>query len=385
MKHLSNLDLTGNELQNAVIQPLGTPPSGAKEGQIYFDSTAGDKKLYFYNGTQWVAIQDTDNYVDDIAFASSTGVLTLGRSGALADLTVSLDGRYLTAHPSTSPSSSVNNSGRTYIQDITLDSFGHIVGIVSATETVTDTNTTYAVGVGASGSNSSTIVLTGSDASTDSVTISGTTGEIEVTESGDQINIGLPNDVTINNDLVVGGNLTVSGSVTTVNTETILLADNIITLNSNAVGSATENAGIEVERGDDPNRQLRWNETTDRWEIQANDGNFYAIQYVNGSAPVQSVASADSSVTVTNTSGAVDLSINNGKYSYASTIGDGLSTSYTVTHNLGSRDVEVQLFDLVSYETVISDIIRTTINTITVSFTTSPTAGRIRVLVKKIG
>jgi hypothetical protein len=383
MKHLSNLDLTGNELQNAVIQPLGTPPSGAKEGQIYFDSTVGDKKLYFYNGTQWIAIQDTDNYVDQIAFASGTGVLTLGRTGELADLTVSLDGRYLTAHPPVSAASSVDNSGRTYIQDITLDSFGHIVGITSATETME--GKIYSVSVGAGGANSATIVLADNEGGTDTVTIAGTTGEIQVTESGDQINIGLPDDVNITNDLVVGGNLTVNGSVTTVNTETILLADNIITLNSNATGSATQDAGIEVERGDDPNRQLRWNETTDRWEIQANDGNFYAIQYVTGTSPVQSVASADSSVTVTNTSGDVDLSVNNAKYSYASTIGNGSSTSYVVTHNLGSRDVEVQLFDLVSYETVISDVVRTTTNTITVSFTTAPTTGSIRVLVKKIG
>jgi hypothetical protein len=379
MKHLSNLDLTGNELQNAVIQPLGTPPSGAKEGQIYFDSTVGDKKLYFYNGTQWVAIQDTDNYVDQIAFASGTGILTLGRTGELADLTVSLDGRYLTAHPPVSAAS----SGRTYIQDITLDSFGHIVGITSATETME--GKIYSVSVGAGGANSATIVLADNEGGTDTVTIAGTTGEIQVTESGDQINIGLPDDVNITNDLVVGGNLTVNGSVTTVNTETILLADNIITLNSNATGSATQDAGIEVERGDDPNRQLRWNETTDRWEIQANDGNFYAIQYVTGTSPVQSVASADSSITVTNTSGDVDLSVNNAKYSYASTIGNGSSTSYVVTHNLGSRDVEVQLFDLVSYETVISDVVRTTTNTITVSFTTAPTTGSIRVLVKKIG
>jgi len=383
MKFLTNIDLTGNELQNAIIQPLGTPPSGAKEGQIYYDSTVGDKKLYFYNGTQWVAVQDTDNYVEEVTFSSGTGVLTLGRSGALADLTVSLDGRYLTAHPPVSAASSVDNSGRTYIQDITLDSFGHIVGITSATETME--GKIYSVSVGAGGANSATIVLADNEGGTDTVTIAGTTGEIQVTESGDQINIGLPDDVNITNDLVVGGNLTVNGSVTTVNTETILLADNIITLNSNATGSATQDAGIEVERGDDPNRQLRWNETTDRWEIQANDGNFYAIQYVTGTSPVQSVASADSSVTVTNTSGDVDLSVNNAKYSYASTIGNGSSTSYVVTHNLGSRDVEVQLFDLVSYETVISDVVRTTTNTITVSFTTAPTTGSIRVLVKKIG
>ncbi len=48
---------------------------------------------------------------------------------------------YLTAHPNISAASSVNNSGRTYIQDITLDSNGHITSITSATETVTNTNT----------------------------------------------------------------------------------------------------------------------------------------------------------------------------------------------------------------------------------------------------
>ena len=48
---------------------------------------------------------------------------------------------YLTAHPSISAASSVNNSNRTYIQDITLDSNGHITAITSATETVTNTNT----------------------------------------------------------------------------------------------------------------------------------------------------------------------------------------------------------------------------------------------------
>lgn len=383
MKHLSNLDLTGNELQNAVIQPLGTPPSGPKEGQIYFDSTSGDKKLYFYNGTQWVAIQDTDNYVDEISFSTVNGSLTLGRSGALSDLTVSLDGRYLTAHPSTNPATSVDNSGRTYIQDITLDSFGHIVGITSATETIE--NKIYTVSVGAGGSNSSTIILTDNDGVTDSVTISGTSNEIEITESGDTISIGLPSDVNITNDLVVGGNLTVNGSVTTVNTETILLADNIIILNSNATGTATQDAGIEVERGDDPNRQLKWNETTNRWELQANDGNFYAISYVDGDSPVNSVASSDGSVTVTNVDGDVDLSVSNSKYSLSATIGNGLLTSIPVTHNFNTYDVEVQLYDIGTKETIISDVVRTSVNAITVSFTTAPAANSIKVLIKKIG
>ena len=56
------------------------------------------------------------------------------------------------AHKDTSSQGSSNNSGRTYIQDIILDGYGHVTGINTATETVvnTDTNTTYSAGGGLS-------------------------------------------------------------------------------------------------------------------------------------------------------------------------------------------------------------------------------------------
>ena len=53
---------------------------------------------------------------------------------------------YLTSHPSISAASSSDNSGRTYIQDVLLDTNGHVTGIATATETVTDT--TYTAGSG---------------------------------------------------------------------------------------------------------------------------------------------------------------------------------------------------------------------------------------------
>ena len=48
-------------------------------------------------------------------------------------------------HNDTSSQASSDNSGRTYIQDIILDTFGHITSIVTATETVIDTNETVRV------------------------------------------------------------------------------------------------------------------------------------------------------------------------------------------------------------------------------------------------
>jgi hypothetical protein len=72
-------------------------------------------------------------------------------------------------------------------------------------------------------------------------------------------------------DVAVGGSLTVTGTVTTVNSETIELADNILLLNSNALGNASQNAGLEVERGDDLNVQLLWDETNNRWTVSSED------------------------------------------------------------------------------------------------------------------
>jgi hypothetical protein len=77
------------------------------------------------------------------------------------------------------------------------------------------------------------------------------------------------------NDLTVSGNLTVSGTTTSINTETLTVDDNIIVLNNNATGGPTQNAGIEIERGSSANVALRWNETSDKWELTT-DGSAYA-------------------------------------------------------------------------------------------------------------
>ena len=62
------------------------------------------------------------------------------------------------SHTDTSSQASVDNSGRTYIQDITLDTYGHVTGLTSATETVTDTND-YVDSITVTGSGTKTITL----------------------------------------------------------------------------------------------------------------------------------------------------------------------------------------------------------------------------------
>ena len=86
--------------------------------------------------------------------------------------------------------------------------------------------------------------------------------------SGKIITPNVTGTATFENEVIVQGNLTVQGTTTTVNTEEVNIADNIILLNSNFTGaSPTESGGIEIERGDEDNKQFVWNETDDKWSI----------------------------------------------------------------------------------------------------------------------
>ena len=96
-------------------------------------------------------------------------------------------------------------------------------------------------------------------------------GQVLVTVDG---NTALTVDAT---GVVVAGNFTVSGTTTTVNSNTVAVADNILTLNSDTTGAPTQNAGIEVERGDEANVQLRWNEGSQKWTFTNNGAQYYPM------------------------------------------------------------------------------------------------------------
>ena len=71
---------------------------------------------------------------------------------------------------------------------------------------------------------------TGSVATSQSLTVAGTSNEIETTASNQTITIGLPNDVTVSNNLTVSGNLYVNGSTTQVNTSQTTIEDQLLEL-----------------------------------------------------------------------------------------------------------------------------------------------------------
>ena len=97
---------------------------------------------------------DTYGHVTSLATRThSNAAITLtagsGMSGGGSfDLDQSSAETITISHSDTSSAASSNNSGRTYIQDIGLDTYGHVTSLSTATETVVNTNTTYTAGTG---------------------------------------------------------------------------------------------------------------------------------------------------------------------------------------------------------------------------------------------
>jgi hypothetical protein len=92
-------------------------------------------------GTGTVSVGNGTLTVQGTGALGGSGTFTANQSG---NATISI------SHDDTSSQGSSNNSGRTYIQDVILDGYGHVTGLSTATETVvnTDTNTTYSAGSG---------------------------------------------------------------------------------------------------------------------------------------------------------------------------------------------------------------------------------------------
>lgn len=88
MKFLTNLDLSQNEIQNAVIQPLAAAPANPKLGQIYYNSS--DSLLYQYDGAQWKPVGK--GYELPAATKTALGGIKVGgRLSVAADGTLSAD------------------------------------------------------------------------------------------------------------------------------------------------------------------------------------------------------------------------------------------------------------------------------------------------------
>tara|TARA_B100002052_G_scaffold295723_1_gene322758 strand:- start:1213 stop:2373 length:1161 start_codon:yes stop_codon:yes gene_type:complete len=116
---------------------------------------------------------------------ASGNTLTISGGNAIST-TVSATDTLRVDHDDTSSQASVNNSGRTFIQDITLDTYGHVTGITSATDSDTHSGDITAVNITTdSGGGEARVAVASGDAD---FSILGTSG-VGVTNSGAEITV----------------------------------------------------------------------------------------------------------------------------------------------------------------------------------------------------
>lgn len=117
------------------------------------------------------------------------------------------------------------------------------------------------------------------------------------------------------------------------------------------------------------------------WTVDAGGGTTYTggngITVTGSSIAVNPAAGGGIAVAA----GGVSLDTAVAVRKYAVSIGNGALTSIAVTHNLGTRDVTVGVYDNTTFEEVIPDIVHTDVNNVTLTFATAPAASAYRAVV----
>ena len=225
----------------------------------------------------------------DVLTASSTHTLT-NKSGNISQWTN--DSGYLTSFTETNdltasvtwanvPDANITESSVTQHEaalSITESQISDLGAYITASSTDTLTNKTINGSQLVDGSvanakltNSTITVSDGSNSTATAlggtITFNGTANEVEVAESSGTVTIGLPSDVTVGNNLTVTGNLTVNGTTTTISTTNTVASDTLFELGNGTTGSPANDSGIIIERGDQDNAFIGFDESADKFIV----------------------------------------------------------------------------------------------------------------------
>ena len=426
VKFLSGLDIYGsidlqkNELKNAVMHSLALAPSNAVEGQMYWNSSSGTKKLYIYDA-------DASSWVDitgDLTSLSSGALGTMSvTSGSGGDAVIELNHlgieNLLPAEKNSIGFDAImfwdtSNSSTQWLS--VADSSGIRIDNQSLqlyeipNSSLTNSSVTVTKGNGLTSTSGGTMALGGSV----TITVGQGTG-ISIESNGvalknhgslgantlmmwDDTNGQLTDSVitqdastsaiTISDDLTVTGDLTVQGSLTSIETTNTAIKDNVIILNKGETGAGVSSvfSGFEVDRGTESNVSFLWDDTNDRWQVggklklnsiatASNVANIYVEEDVAGAGEIRKVSIA----TLKNLMGSQNMSLilepSAGVEVPGSVWVTKANNVYTVKHYMDTKRLIAQVMDASTGETVIVDVTRTTNDIATVSFGASVTDG----------
>lgn len=307
-KYLSNIDLNKNQLQNAAMHPLASAPSTPVEGQVYFDTTVGDKDMYFWNGTAWVAMGSQGDITE--VQSSTTNQLTVTNgTGPVPSLAI-VTGAVVDTGTALATGDQIHAfvTGQGYVESVTADNTSTFVDVTVGGTAV---DPTVGAELNATGTPSATTFLRGDNVW---ATPAGsyTSWSLEA-DTGSAVNItdGLRVDFT--------GGTAISTTVAsaTPNTLTIDLDDTAVTPGSYTYASITvdqQGRLTAASSGTTPGTMSSFTLAADTGSNQTiSDGNTLSVL---GTAPISTVASATDTVTISHDNSGVTANT----YAYPSSV-----------------------------------------------------------------
>lgn len=279
-------------------------PTSLKSGELAYNEVSSDNTLYYGYGddgsgtaTSVVAIAGAGAYAtlagsQTIAGDKTfTGTLTFSAATIVGldtdDVGEGANNLYYTDNRSRAAISATTGSGVTYN---TTTGVVALSGIPNSSLTNSDITV-----------NGATLSLGGS------MTVQGTANEVEVSNTGTTITVGLPNDVTIGNDLVVTGDLTVNGTLTTLSSTEVRVEDKNLLLGDTATPTDVTANGGGLTLAGATNKEITWYSATNAWTFNqainiTNSGTFMIAntQVLNASRVMSNVAITGANNTIDN-------------------------------------------------------------------------------------
>ena len=397
-KFLTNLDLTKNQILNVAIHNLSSAPASPVLGQVYFDTT--DKRIYFWDGLAWV---DMSGDIQDVlggaglTASSSNDVVTLDVNVDSATIEINSDtlrikdlgvttGKLADSAVTTLK---INPNAVTFAKIQQLNNLTVIGNVSGASANAAEVTiiTDMANNSSSSSLATSAAIKTYIDANVGSLgnlegAWSAASGSFPVgsspvagTKAGDYWYVsvaGTVNSVAFNvGDVIIAK---INAASTSLATDWIQLEVNRDQATTTVLGLVFLATNAETQTGTDANKAVTPASLSARTATETRTG----IAEIATDAEL--TTGTDDTRIVTPLK--LKTYLDNRTGGYAANIG-GAGTSYALTHGLSTIDVIVMIKDNTTLEEVITDVVITDANTVTVSFATAPSASAYRVIIKK--